>query len=234
MDKFIKNHFWKCLVSFVFLCQLCGCYSTCGSLQSAKTLGKGEFDGFGTNEISCWIREPDSGPREKLPPDFNTSRVNLRYGIGEKTDLGLFLNFPSLISAFLSPPAALVGHQLYIKHKITPKTAKVALSGMFGIAGPVCNVEKEKYNLFIPRTTAIISSNNGEKSSFYGGLGCTYGPLYCMRDGEPWDLHYIENGNFHFIPDVFLGWEGCFLVEAAVTFYRNEPLYLHLSIGWPF
>jgi len=232
MPNFIKNHFWKCFVSFVFLYQLCCCYSTCGALQSAKTLGKGEFEGLAANEISCWISEPDSGPPEKLPPDFNASRINLRYGIGEKTDLGLYLNFSSLICAPFSLSATLVGHQLYIKQRITPETSNVAIIGMFGITGPVYNVEEERCNIFVPRITTIISSNNAKKSNIYGGLGCNYGPLYCMRWGEPYDLQYIEDSNFHFIPDVFLGWEGNFLLETAVTFYRNKPLYLHLSIGW--
>ena len=52
-------------------------------------------------------------------------------------------------------------------------------------------------------------------------------------DRDSLDFQYIEDSNFRFIPDVFLGWEGNFLLEAAVTFYRNKPQYLHLSFGWP-
>ena len=233
MSNFIKSYFCKCFVLFVFLFKLCGCYSTCGALQSAKTLGKGESYGTAAFEISCWISEPDSGPPEKLPPDFYVVRTNIRYGIGQKTDLGLYLNTNNLFAILLSPSLVLVEHQFYLKQRITPETAKIALSGMFGITGPVYNVEKEKWNLFIPRTTMIISSNNVERSDFYGGVGCTYGPLYCIRYGEPWDFQYIEDSNFRFIPDIFLGWEGNFLLEVAVTFYRNKPLYLHLSFGWP-
>lgn len=247
MLVFAKSHFWKCFFTTIFLYQLCGCYSTSGALQSARTAGKGEFEGIGAMEFASLISDPRPDIPDERPHNSRGARLNLRYGIGERTDLGIYLNWYSLFPGIFTPTLILVGHQVYLKQRLTPENSKIAISGMFGITetiGAEVEDEEVRYDLFIPRTTIITSSNSKEGPNLYGGWGCIYGHLYGLQP-ESFEnigrLLYIGDEQASFIHDLFLGWEGKIwkaktktLLEADVTFHRHKPLILQISVGYYF
>jgi len=233
--RFLMWNIFSC-TALLLLLFFTGC-TPWGVLQSGRTLGEGNGElSLGGTFLEAWVSENPpliDGRISGNPGNFGWW-YDIRYGLKEKLDIGIRINFPWTYFAIIHPPSLIEGQQVYCKWELTPKYSKVAISSMFGIyINTLFNYEDDYTQVPISPKLTMIASGPEKPFLMYGGVSYLYdGYLYGESDLAVWKP-VVDNTPYP-IYHAFIGGGKKILVEFGVSAKDKDTVVAHLFFCYRF